>query len=433
MTKLLSLPNELVQHIASFLSCSSALDLLRTNRQLRNICNDKLVFQNIVKYNLERPLLLGNGIVLSEAIWEESDAALSNIPLQQTIRTAYAAERCIQALLEKDDTWTMCPSKRLSSYEFSEWLPQIMALHHPAASRLKPETFLQLQGHILLGMRVPRPIDPNLLGVNFILSYTILAHLQKTGNGTQVKEPFDRFFSVNRATDPAITLSNGTRTDGDAIKSLRQRVRDYGCFGDTFDFDQATTLLPTLMLELAVHHLAPGQISELPSPTTIPFSSLMDMPPVFDTNKSPPHRDASIPFGWCHLTKMLSPDFLSSGRWTGYYSDQRRALGRRRFDAPMRGIRFVARKTRREELEADSSLSECTMVDSLSRGSDAVGEFTLQGRVQNDGYVYMIKRYLLEDSSWTWKARMTPFGIVGVWGDEDMFGGCFWIWKEEWR
>ncbi|RYN21251.1 hypothetical protein AA0113_g5326 [Alternaria arborescens] len=435
MAKLLSLPNELIQHITSFLPCSSALNLFKVDRRLRNICNDKVVFQNIAKYNLERSLLLENGIELSENYWAESDAILKNVPLQQTIRLAYAAERCIQALLEKDDRWTLSTSKRLNSVEITEWLPQMIALHHPATLELKPQTFLQLQGQVLLRMRVPKSIDPDLLGANFVLGYTLLAQLRKTSNGKQVKEAFDRFFSVNRATDPPITLSNGVRTDGDAVKSLRQRVRDYGYFGDTFDLDQATTLLPTLMLELelSTRHLTPSHITELPSPTGIPFYSMMNVPPVFDIKKTPPFDDGSMPFGWCHLDKMVSPDFLSSGCWTGYYSDQRRYLGRRRFDPAMRDIRIVARRPCKEELEVDSSLTECTIVDQQSRGVDAVGEFSLQGRVQDDGFVYLIKRYFSEDTMWTWKASMTPFGIVGMWGsDQERFGGYFWIWKKEW-
>jgi hypothetical protein len=437
MAELLSLPNELIQHIASFLPCSSALSLLRVDRQLRNICNDKVVFQSITKYDLERSLLLENGIELPETFWAESDAILANISLQETIRIAYAAERCMQALIKKDDTWTLHKYKRLRAYELGDWLPQMMALHHPAASHLKPENFLQLQGQLFRDeISLTMPLEWykfDVLNVNFILSYTILAQLHMTGNGKQVKEPFDRFFCVNHATDPPITLRNGVRTDGDAIKSLRQRVRDYGSFDGALYMEQATALLPTLLLELAVHHLTPVQMRELPSPIRIPFSALMHMPPVFEMDKSPPFTDGKIPFGLCHLHKMVSPNFLSSGRWMGYCSDQRRALGRRRFDPPMHDIQIVARNSTKEESGDESPFSEFTVIDSRSRGTDTVGEFSLEGSVRRDGSVYIMKRYLSRDLSWIWKATITPFGIVGVWGGEDRFGGYFWIWKEEWR
>jgi hypothetical protein len=355
---------------------------------------------------------------------------LANISLQKTIRIAYAAERCIQALLEKDDAWAVRTSKKHGTFELSEWLPQMMALHHPAASQLKPEAFLQLQGHIQLGRRQPKTRYTDLLISHFILGYTTLSHLKKTKNGKQVKEPFDRFFSVNRAGCPPITLSNGVRTDGDAIKSLRQRVQGYGHFAYKFDMEQTIALLPTLLLELAVHHLTSVQISELPSPTKIPFATLMHMPPIFESGGSVPFQDTNTPFGLCHLDKMMSPDFLSSGRWMGYYSDQRWALGRRHFDPPMRDIRILARTATKDD---DSSLRNHTVIDSQSRGIDAVGEFSLHGIVLDDGFIQMNKTYLSNNFSWTWKARMTPFGIVGVWGDEERFGGYFWIWKEEWR
>ena len=261
---------------------------------------------------------------------------------------------------------------------------------------------------------MPRTRYSDLLICNFVLSYTFLAQLKKTGSGKQVKESLDHFFSMDRATDSPITPSDGVRTDEVAIKSLRQRVRYYSCFDDTLDLEQATTLLSTLILELAAKDLALIPTSELPSPTRIPFSSLMNLPPIRETHDSPSSGNGNIPFGLCHLDKIVSLDFLSSGQWMGYYSDQRHNLGAWRFDPSMRHIQFVARRAPKEELEADACLSECTKVDAQSRGSDAIGAFSLQSRVQNDGYIYMIKRYLSDNTCWTWRARMTPFGIVGV-------------------
>ncbi|KAH6875268.1 hypothetical protein BKA58DRAFT_379515 [Alternaria rosae] len=443
MTNLLLLPNELTQHIASFLPCSSALSLSRANRQLRTICNDDVVFHNIAQYDLGQYLLSENGIELSETHWAETDSALAKTSLQETIRIAYAAERCIKALLETGDAWTLLRAKGVNTYELSRWLPHIMALHHPVASQLKPETFLELQGRLQVHHRLPiaqspQWYSPNLLDVNFILGYTILTQLHMTGNGKQVKAPFDRFFSVNHIADPPISLSNGIRVDGDAIKSLRQRVPNYGHLckphGDAFTIDQATTLLSTLILELAVHHLAPGHMSELPSPTKIPFRSFMHLPRVFGKSPAPVYGDSHEPFGMCH-TQMFSSNFLSSGRWMGYYSDQRRALGRRRFGPPMHSVRFIARETTEPERDIKGVRSTFTIIDVQSRGTDAVGDFSLEGRVRHiDGYISLTKRYLSKDLSWEWEANMTPFGMVGAWGNyEGRFGGYFWIWKEEWR
>ena len=442
MTSLLLLPNELTQHIASFLPCSSALNLSRANRQLRTVCNDRIVFHNIAKYNLGQPLLSENGIELSETHWAEADSVLATTTLQETIRIAYAAERCIGALLESGDTWTLRKAKEVDSYELSRWLPHIMALHHPVTAQLKPETFLELQGRLQVHFQSDE-YSPNLLDVNFILSYTILTQLRMTGNGKQVKAPFDRFFSVNHIKDPPIVASNGVRLDGDAIKSLRQRVRDYGAFprrhGDGFGLDQATTLLPTFMLELAVHGSSPLHDTALPSPTKIPFNSFVHfLPTIFAKNPAPAYEDEDddVPFGECHA-QMLSPDFLSSGQWTGYSSDQRRALGRRRFDPLMHSIQLVARDTDTPKWDVGGYITY-TIIDSQSRGTDSVGDFSLEGRVRhNDGDILLTKRYLSEDLSCEWEARMTPFGMVGAWGTgrglDTRFRGYFWIWKEEWQ
>jgi hypothetical protein len=446
MANLLLLPNELIQHIASFLPCSSALNLSRTNRRLQAICNDKVVFHNIAKYNLGQHLLSENGIELSETYWTDADSFLANISLHETIRTAYAAERCTKALLESGDAWTLREAKEPGTYKLSRWLPHIMALHHPAASQLKPEAFLELQGRLQMQ---PGPgltmesltlwYPPEFIDVNFILSYTLLTQLQITANGKQVKAPFDRFFSVNHVMDPPISVSNGVRTDGDAIKSLRQRVRTYGIFckshGYPFEMDLATALLPTLILELAVHHLKPNQMSELPSPARIPFHSLMHLPPIFDNNPAPIYGDERVAFGMCHTREMLSPEFLSSGRWMGYYSDQRRALGRRHFGPPMRNIQIVARHLTNQDSFASPTGSAVTVIDPQSRGTDSVGEFSLQGHVRHDsGFTTITKRYLTRELSWEWEANMTPFGMVGAWaGVDGIFRGYFWLWKEEWR
>jgi hypothetical protein len=127
-----------------------------------------------------RPVTQGRTLELADTFWAEGDSILASYSLEETIRIAYAAERCIQALLEKNDARTLRTSKRLGSFEFSDWLPRIMALHHPAASQLQPVTFLQLQSQVLFGGPMPRTRNSDLLICNFVLSYTFLAQLKKT-------------------------------------------------------------------------------------------------------------------------------------------------------------------------------------------------------------------------------------------------------------
>ena len=330
MATILSLPNELLQNIASFLPCPSALNVLRVNRQLHRACNDRLVFQHIASRTTERSRLAGSGASLNHKEWPESESILADASLEDTIRIALAAERCTQAIATKDSFWTLYFSRRSNTHDLSNWLPQMMALRHPAALSMKPEMFLQLQGILL--PRAPsctsmtRTSQTNdLINVNFVISCALLSGLNAMRTGPEVKGPFERFFSINRATDAPITIKDGHRTDGDAIKSLRQRVRGYGEFiaaTGGFDLDQATTLLPTLILEL-VNHLPDFAVWELfPYPAIMSFREILDIPSVFRYNSG------EQSFATSHIRKMITLDFLN-GEWIGFNSDQRRALGRR--------------------------------------------------------------------------------------------------------
>ncbi|KAF2498932.1 hypothetical protein BU16DRAFT_524952 [Lophium mytilinum] len=76
-------------------------------------------------------------------------------------------------------------------------------------------------------------------------------------------------------------------------------------------------------------------------------------------------------------------------------------------------------------------------------GVDSVGGFTLLGslRETDDGRVllHLAKTYTTVHGghaghSWEWRAWVTPFGIVGAWGNlnTDVFQGYLWLWKKEW-
>ncbi|XP_014560887.1 hypothetical protein COCVIDRAFT_88392, partial [Bipolaris victoriae FI3] len=77
MPGLLSLPTELLQQIASSLPCSSALNLLRVNHQLRKACNDRLVFQQIAKRDLNYSSLSKWGLYDGLILFEDDDPLLT--------------------------------------------------------------------------------------------------------------------------------------------------------------------------------------------------------------------------------------------------------------------------------------------------------------------------------------------------------------------
>jgi hypothetical protein len=423
MASLLTLPIELIQHITTLLPCSAALNLLCVNRQLYTACNDRLVFRSIASHPLTREQVAS--VLDSDtcrAGWANSELVSADISRENTIRLAYAVERCIQASIEKDYECTLRVSTHFRSYNISNWLPHLMALHHPATLQLKPVTLLQLQGRLLSWCHVPAPMTrflhtDDFINTNFALVYTILTQLRMFDNLVEVIQSFDRYF----ANDESPTVKGNALTIiGGAEKGLRQRMRGYGRLGNVWDLDQATALLPSMIFKL-VAHIPTTELSNLPLPDSIPFNETMDIPPVF--------RNDSQPFSECHIRNMTTTDFLS-GTWMGYYSEHRHwSRDARSFDPPMHDIEIVARVPSKEVREMTAIKA---VIDRGSRGVDAHGEFSLKGHIHEDGFVRIAKRYIVHGRSWLWLGRVTPFGIVGVWGGYDQFGGHFWIWKERW-
>ncbi|KAH9955941.1 hypothetical protein BC827DRAFT_1234839 [Russula dissimulans] len=64
-------------------------------------------------------------------------------------------------------------------------------------------------------------------------------------------------------------------------------------------------------------------------------------------------------------------------------------------------------------------------------GHDGVGTFTIEGICDTrSGTVNATKAYGAH--SWQWRGVITPFGMVGAWGDLGWSGGWWWIWPREW-
>lgn len=479
MTNLLSLPNELLQNIASYLTCSSALSLVRVNRQLRNACNDRLVFHSIARYNLELPLLASHGIEVPRTDWAEGDAILTGASFNETVRLAYAAEKCIQALLAQDDnTWTLRISNLTNSCDLSNWLPHMMLLQHPAAQAIRPEIFLQVQGKLQMQLAASMPSTvsaplTDFINVNLVMVYAMLVQLHSTLDPQEQKKAFDRSMSASQPTGAPNYVTHGLGTNSSCtLPLMRQRIRNYQIFSAQFSADQALALLPVFLLELA-SPLPTGAalLSELPVASKMAFTASISIPPVFHRTT---RTTESLPLGTSHLATMCTPAFLS-GKWTGYYSDHRNPRHTMTmFDPPMRDINMIARPQppsssycsphARNAAPPHTPTTHMTaLIDRETRGVDGHGEFRLQGQVYADGSVRLVKSYIVHGWSWRWAGCVTPFGIVGVWGgdgrggggvqqdahvdvdvddddeeeeeEEDQaqyFGGYFWIWKNEW-
>ncbi|VDB84521.1 unnamed protein product [Peniophora sp. CBMAI 1063] len=104
--------------------------------------------------------------------------------------------------------------------------------------------------------------------------------------------------------------------------------------------------------------------------------------------------------------------------WGGYYGYYARSIGRYR-DPPM-------------ILDLAVAVAQEDMIHLFGEGQDNVGSFTLSVRVaRRTGLFDGIKSYTHDQLRWDWRGCVTPFGLVGRWGDRHQ-GGPVWIWPREW-
>jgi hypothetical protein len=444
---LLALPHELLQHIARFLPCSSLLRLIRVNHQLRDACNDPILLKDIVQNAFSRTPGAVDALVNlydqpgrvelqpEQLRWPEGECILNTNTFNDNIRIALAIEDLIQLAALKPASWLTSTTSNMAA-----WLPHLLALHHPASLSLEPEIFLlphgqlsqtntSLTSSLLVSRWLSRTADQardriasaklqalHFTNFSFILNYTLLQRLGSTTNFIDFLAPFvNNFVPDWRPADPNMPLDFVSEV---VVQRMGERVPKYGSFIRDFDLTQASAALSLILIAVAFQFQYAN--STLPTPAKIPFVQFMDIP-------SAHHNSAEL-FTTCHYRRMITPEFLS-GMWHGYYTDHRGFHHRTvHVDPAMHTIQMVVQEPAEE---ARTRLRISAVIDRETRGCDAHGEFRLSGRVREDGLVSLAKQYLASGNSWTWTGRMTPFGIVGVWGNGS-FGGYFWIFKDEW-
>ncbi|KAJ4395690.1 hypothetical protein N0V91_010658 [Didymella pomorum] len=445
---LLALPNELLQHVARFLPCSSLLQLIRTNRKLHEACSDPLLFKDIAQNAFNRTTgaiddLLdtykqpGRVKLKPEQLdWSEGETVLFGSSTEDTVRLAHAVEDLIRLSTLKPTAWLTSATSNMA-----DWLPHLLALHHPASWCLDPDMFLLPHGQLgqfntnstsslLMNRWLSRTKDQardrmasaklqamHFTNFSFMITYTTLQRLGSTKDFSEVLALFTRHF-VPDWVGAASALAVRQSMADNVIKQLSVRIPGYATFIRDLTLMQASAALPLLLIAIASTYCE-RQTRQLPMPCKIPFSKFMDIPSVY--------RSSAGLFATCHTRQMTAPEFLS-GRWAGYYTDHR--FGHRSIivDAPMQDIQMVVSEPTEE---ARTRLRIRAHIERETRGHDQHGDFRLTGRVREDGLVSVAKQYLALGDSWTWTGRVTPFGIVGVWG-HNSFGGYFWIFKEEW-
>ena len=178
----------------------------------------------------------------------------------------------------------------------------------------------------------------------------------------------------------------------------------------------------SVQLRRALNHGRIGRIPDnlgdvhalfVPTSTSIPFHSMMDIPLPFSS-------DAATKFASCHVANMTAGDFLADGEWAGFYSMSLDS-GNVNF-GPMLYIRF----------SATTHSEGSTILDLHGTGMDAQGHFDLGGKIATDtGQISLRKTYIHDSAICHWACFMTPMGIVGSWGDEHC-GSWIWLWKTGW-
>ena len=449
-----TLPVEVIREIASHSPGESILALTATNKALREACNDHLVFQASV----ER----GSGRSHFSSWWSPHSAAT----LVDWAHWALADSRA--AALEEQSRWASAEAdasyvKGISDYKnaFPELLPDLATrwlLHILVAGRpllgVLPLQSLHTSWRCAKdfeGTRVPdhtitykgrilKPSDRLVLTLSLAMCTLNAVPARSNADPLTPRPP-------SALADPA-----HHNPPEESRRPIKARLQDPRVWATVPDPDGAE--LNTLVALTTVHkhaHLAVAgltgwlRVSEarwlfhhdgdarshhgpdgFPAPpNAIPFSALMDPPAPFAAGDDVVDCEVAARLATCHLPAMASKAFLEDGEWIGYYS-----LGTGRgltesFDPAMRGL----------HLEVIDEADNGTVHFRGTGGRDHVNAFTLEGKLDRaSGKLYAQKIY--PGHTWHWGGVMTPFGMIGEWGNihgwEARRGGWFWLWKKAW-
>jgi hypothetical protein len=413
MASLSSLPNELLLRIAGNLTLSAAFNFVRVNHHLYAVCYDRLVFKEIAQTIRSSNGTKGPKVDVESSTWTEGRALLDGASLDQTIRVASAVEQANSLV-------TMNARPR---WELNEWLPQLLAAHHPICYRIKHRVLLD---HYTLFLKFamvpgggPASNDASVINISYSLASLLL---ESVGKGPEENDFVDEYLGFWRQYDRPSALYDLFRVcvlTENPMRHLYTRSAHALVIAMTLIMVGARNRKLPLPSRFEDEHRI-----NLPRPSRIPFHTFMNLPPL---------KNATFePFSRCHVDVMTTPDFLT-GDWEGFYTDHRsQGLVLPKIDPPMRSISLVARAPN-PDIDPKGTSDRKTMIDLSSRGRDSIGQFGLIGEVFDDGRIALKKHYLHRHETWFWKGWMTPFGIVAAWGSANLtFGGYVWIWKKEW-
>ncbi|KAI5369340.1 hypothetical protein Slin15195_G002160 [Septoria linicola] len=395
-----SLPKELIAHIATSSDAYSCLQLASTCCTIRAACYDTLVFKEIIKNSQQYQ-------------WHKNSLDLTviehrcNKNVSAWARYAVADELTIRFAQEQQATLAPEVEKQTSSLwniPWSFWAPQARAGGSKEVAMLwLPELFIEQHPFMLDGFwRVYLDSPPPTLTAKHLFCL-VTAVLAAPGQMLGL----ERVLGQGRGRR---LLSGDTMADYLwglcwTILQIRSGVSNRL---SVWPFNDSARVphIPHPAVE-QIHMQPLSNDYELP----LPFSNNFDQ--------------------WFskHIDAMAAGEYLTSGKWQGYYIHFGSfTIAARQVDPPMKEIRFAPDDPASSDVKDGLPLI-------ASNCHDGIDTFTIRGTFskQDDGVVFDGKKRYTHGTVWDWKLRLTPFGLVGYWGtirEQRLHrSGAVWLWK----
>jgi hypothetical protein len=135
-----------------------------------------------------------------------------------------------------------------------------------------------------------------------------------------------------------------------------------------------------------------------------------------------------------NLAALQNPSYFTTSKWAGYYMFSENLTTP--MDPPMMDVSFRVVSTETEAAGSGHTFIQLRAEDAYD-GLDRFDVTVTVSCVDREVRFLGHKKYRNRPEAWRWDCRLTPFGIVGVWGRNDSEGrfhayGPVWLWKSDW-
>ena len=389
-----ALPEELIAHIATCANPSSALNLSQTCRSIRSACYDGLVFKDIL-------------ITSQYHNWKQSSLNVKAIASRANNDAATWARYAIADERACDLSQRECPLEHPKN--FINFLPELFVVGHPFMNGECWNRFLRDR------------VDQKSNQV-FCLALAILAKDDMPQVFRSLQMENDRY--LKRGESMKAFLWTLCTTALLVRLSLKTRLA-------AWPFNDAAR----------VPYISPPKAHQIPLE---PLNDKYAIPAPFSRRAMQLLGSSTSSFSswdsWYRLHNyeaFQSPEYLTEGTWCGYYVHTVFQSGR--LDPPMTDIKFRILPDPTTEAPTSDNIQEVNMY--ADNCIDGIDSFSIRATVSasdNEILFRARKDYKNRRCSWDWDCRLTPFGIVGHWGNNNEENdrlvryGMVWLWKKEW-